>query len=117
MAHRRARRLAGFTASAIRPRGRTTEEPMTHQPPATPPGRRPARTQRTRGRQVRPVLAWSAAAIVTALAVGLVLFQPWRLLTRSAVDEPLPVATAAAAPLAPTPGPSGAAPASAAPGS
>lgn len=42
---------------------------------------------------------WIAAAVTVAtagLVIGLVLFQPWRLLTRSVVDEPLPVATAVA---------------------
>jgi hypothetical protein len=42
---------------------------------------------------------WIAASVVTAslaLVVGLALFQPWRLLTRSVVDEPLPVAVATA---------------------
>lgn len=42
---------------------------------------------------------WIAATVVlglVALAVGLVLFQPWRLLTRSVVDEPVPVAVATA---------------------
>jgi len=38
---------------------------------------------------------WLAGAGVVALAVGLVLFQPWRLLTRSVVDEPLPVVATA----------------------
>jgi hypothetical protein len=35
-----------------------------------------------------------AAAAVALLVGGLVLFQPWRLLTRSTVDEPLPGAAA-----------------------
>ena len=36
---------------------------------------------------------WIAATVVVAgLSVGLALFQPWRLLTRSFVDEPVPVA-------------------------
>ena len=52
-----------------------------------------------RGRCTGPMnrRPWIAAAVVTAvigLVVGLVLFQPWRLFTRSVVDEPLPVATA-----------------------
>lgn len=55
---------------------------------------------------------WIAATVViTGLVIGLALFQPWRLLTRSVVDEPLPVAataqsTPAAGPsaTAPTPG-------------
>ncbi|MBW8730402.1 MAG: DM13 domain-containing protein [Terrabacter sp.] len=49
---------------------------------------------------------WIAATVVlglVALAVGLALFQPWRLLTRSAVDEPLP-ATTVVADAGPTPG-------------
>lgn len=42
---------------------------------------------------------WIAAAVTVAtagLVIGLLLFQPWRLLTRSTVDEPLPLATAVA---------------------
>jgi len=42
---------------------------------------------------------WIAAAVTLAMAglvVGLALFQPWRLLTRSVLDEPLPGATAVA---------------------
>ncbi|WP_020142462.1 DM13 domain-containing protein [Terracoccus sp. 273MFTsu3.1] len=67
-------------------------------------------------------LRWIAAAVVTAsvvLVVGLALFQPWRLLTRSVVDEPLPAAAATvtgptpdegAAPTRPTPSVASAAP-------
>ncbi len=47
----------------------------------------------------RKKVIWSAVAVVLVigLAVGLALFQPWRLFTRSTVDEALPVAVAGAA--------------------
>lgn len=35
---------------------------------------------------------WVLAALVVAAAIALYLFQPWRLVTRSTVDEALPVA-------------------------
>ncbi|MFF5014473.1 DM13 domain-containing protein [Streptomyces sp. NPDC001165] len=55
-------------------------------------------------RTKRPVLWITAAAVVVVAAVGLYLFQPWRLFTTHRVDEAAPVAGAqqgaAAAPLA-----------------
>ncbi|MFC7597363.1 DM13 domain-containing protein [Terrabacter sp. GCM10028922] len=60
---------------------------MSEQPTRTTPRRRSLLS--------RPVVTWLAGAGVVALAVGLVLFQPWRLLTRSVVDEPLPVVVTA----------------------
>ena len=44
----------------------------------------------------RKKVIWSAVAVVLVIgiAVGLALFQPWRLFTRSTVDEALPVAAA-----------------------
>lgn len=67
----------------------------------------PTRTTNPNRRSLlrRPLVAWLAVAGVVALAVGLVLFQPWRLLTRSVVDEPLPVAATMVA--TPTADPSG----------
>ena len=72
----------------------------------------PAARDRSTGRMNRR--PWIAAAVVTAvvgLVVALALFQPWRLLTRSTVDEALPTATAVSAE---SPGPSGTATGSAA---
>lgn len=40
----------------------------------------------------RAVLATVAVLVVVGVAIGLALFQPWRLVTRSTVDEALPVA-------------------------
>ena len=74
---------------------------MSEQPTRTSPRRRSLLR--------RPVVAWLAGAGVVALVVGLVLFQPWRLLTRSVVDEPLPAAATA---VATAPGATATAPAS-----
>jgi hypothetical protein len=38
----------------------------------------------------------AASVVAVALAIGLALFQPWRLLTRSSIDEAVPVAGASA---------------------
>ncbi|MEV0118441.1 DM13 domain-containing protein [Streptomyces sp. NPDC050844] len=43
-------------------------------------------------RTKRPVLWISTAMVVLAVAVGLYLFQPWRLFTTNRVDEAAPVA-------------------------
>jgi len=45
----------------------------------------------------RRKVIWAAVAVllVIAIAVGLALFQPWRIFTRSTVNEALPVAAAA----------------------
>lgn len=55
-------------------------------------------------RTKRPVLWITTAAVVVVAAVGLYLFQPWRLFTTDRVDEAAPVAAgqqgAAAEPLA-----------------
>jgi hypothetical protein len=47
----------------------------------------------------RKKVIWAVVAVVLVIgiAVGLALFQPWRLFTRSTVDEALPVAAAGAA--------------------
>jgi hypothetical protein len=51
------------------------------------------------GRLFRKPLTWVVVVVVVAgLAVGLSLFEPWRLFTRSEVDEPVPVAVSAPAP-------------------
>ena len=49
------------------------------------------------GPKSRKKVIWAAVAVVLVIgiAVGLALFQPWRLFTRSTVDEALPVAAAA----------------------
>ena len=52
----------------------------------------PARRRRT-----RIVIASVAVVAVLAAAVGLILFQPWKLFTRSTVDESFPVAASAPA--------------------
>lgn len=54
-------------------------------------------TRPTSPRRSRKKSFWAAAAVVVVIgvAVGLALFQPWRLFTRSTVDEALPVAVAA----------------------
>ncbi|MBZ6139551.1 DM13 domain-containing protein [Streptomyces olivaceus] len=44
-------------------------------------------------RTKRPILWTTAAAVVVLAAVGLYLFQPWRLFTSNRVDESAPVAT------------------------
>jgi len=50
------------------------------------------------GRLLRKPVTWVVVVVMVAgLAVGLVLFEPWRLFTRSEVDEPLPVAVSAPA--------------------
>ncbi|WP_217163944.1 DM13 domain-containing protein [Streptomyces sp. AC512_CC834] len=41
----------------------------------------------------RPILWTTVAAVVVLAAVGLYLFQPWRLFTTNRVDEAAPVAT------------------------
>ena len=46
----------------------------------------------------RPWIAATVAIATLALVVGLALFQPWRLITRSTVDDPLPTAQPAVAP-------------------
>lgn len=49
--------------------------------------------------------SWIAAGAtlgLVVLAVGLALFQPWRLLTRSSIDEPVPVAATATSSPGPT---------------
>ena len=56
----------------------------------------------------RPVTWLALSAVLIGLAIGLYLFQPWKLVTHSRVDEALPAATAPAAPTsnpasAPTP--------------
>lgn len=40
---------------------------------------------------------WIVGVVAVAAVVGLYLFQPWRLLTRSTIDEALPTVTASAA--------------------
>jgi hypothetical protein len=45
----------------------------------------------------KPILVAVAVVAVIGVAVGLTLFQPWKIFTRSTVDEALPVATTAAA--------------------
>lgn len=49
------------------------------------------------GRRLRQKPLWIAVAVVVVIgvAVGLALFQPWRIFTRSTVDEALPVAASA----------------------
>lgn len=54
---------------------------------------RPASRPRSRK---KVVWAFVAVVLVIGIAVGLALFQPWRLFTRSTVDEALPVAPAGA---------------------
>ncbi|MEU8848479.1 DM13 domain-containing protein [Streptomyces sp. NPDC048564] len=44
-------------------------------------------------RNKRPLLWITTAVVVVAVAVGLYLFQPWRLFTTDHVDEAAPVAT------------------------
>jgi hypothetical protein len=44
-----------------------------------------------------PILAAVAVMVVIGVAVGLALFQPWKIFTRSTVDEALPVSVSAAA--------------------
>ena len=55
-------------------------------------------TRPTSARRSRKKAIWAAIAVVVVIgvAVGLALFQPWRLFTRTTVDEALPVAAAAA---------------------
>jgi hypothetical protein len=49
----------------------------------------------------KPILVAVAVVVVIGVAVGLALFQPWKIFTRSTVNEALPVAvTQAAAPMA-----------------
>lgn len=75
---------------------------MTHDEPTPSPDQRsskdsrpsasgPDDQRRRRTGRRRVLLALGAAAAVLLIG-GLVLFQPWRLLTRSTVDEALPVA-------------------------
>ncbi len=45
----------------------------------------------------KPILVTVAVVVVIGVAVGLALFQPWKIFTRSTVDEALPVAVTAAA--------------------
>jgi len=48
----------------------------------------------------KPILVAVAVVVVIGVAVGLALFQPWKIFTRSTVNEALPVAaTEAAAPM------------------
>jgi hypothetical protein len=48
-------------------------------------------------RRRTPFLAAGAVVVVIGVAVGLALFQPWKIFTRSTVDESLPVSVSAAA--------------------
>ncbi|HEY5882776.1 MAG TPA: DM13 domain-containing protein [Nakamurella sp.] len=57
---------------------------------------RPAVPARTRSRK-KIILATIAVVVVVGGAVGLALFQPWKLFTRNTVNEAVPVAAAAAA--------------------
>ena len=45
----------------------------------------------------KPILVAVAVVVVIGVAVGLALFQPWKIFTRSTVDEALPVSVTAAA--------------------
>src|SRR6476469_6719092 len=49
------------------------------------------------GSRRKPILVAVAVVVVIGVAVGLALFQPWKIFTRSTVDEALPVAVTAAA--------------------
>lgn len=72
-----------------------------HHPPTTlddPPPRDSAR----RWRPGRPVLVALAVVSAALLVGGLVLFQPWRLVTRSTVDEALPMVAATSVERTPT---------------
>jgi len=40
----------------------------------------------------KPILVAVAVVVVIGVAVGLALFQPWKIFTRSTVNEALPVA-------------------------
>jgi uncharacterized protein involved in exopolysaccharide biosynthesis len=44
----------------------------------------------------KPILAAVAVVVVIGAAVGLALFQPWKIFTRSTVEEALPVSVTAA---------------------
>jgi hypothetical protein len=59
---------------------------------STDPSPTPERPRRWPPR--RPVVVTLAVVGTVLLVVGLALFQPWRLLTRSTIDEPLPAAAA-----------------------
>lgn len=54
-----------------------------------------------RTRRHRPLLRITTALVAVAVAVGLYLFQPWRLFTTVRVDEKPPTATAQPAASAP----------------
>ena len=73
-------------------------------------------TRPTSARRSRKKAIWATIAVVAVIgvAVGLALFQPWRLFTRSTVDEALPVAAVAATGM-PSEQPVSAAPLTAAP--
>ncbi|WP_330174281.1 DM13 domain-containing protein [Streptomyces sp. NBC_01498] len=62
-----------------------------------------------RTRRHRPLLRITTALVAVAVAVGLYLFQPWRLFTTVRVDEKPPTATAQPAASAPGQSPSTAA--------
>ncbi|TQM61672.1 DM13 domain-containing protein [Humibacillus xanthopallidus] len=65
------------------PEGPAPGDPPPHDPTPSAPGRRTGR---------RRILIAVSAVVAALLVGGLVLFQPWRLVTRSTVDEALPVA-------------------------
>lgn len=65
--------------------------------------RRPART-------LRPVLVVAAALVLLGAGIGLYLFEPWKALTDTTVNEALPTPTATAAAVPQTSPGSGAAP-------
>jgi hypothetical protein len=80
----------------------TRERPMTQHDTSTTPDRSlppdPARGWPPR----RLVLVTLAVVSAALLVAGLVLFQPWRLVTRSTVDEALPVVATTSAERVPT---------------
>jgi len=53
-------------------------------------------TTPSRPRRRRRALLAGSAVIVITIAVALALFEPWRLFTRSTVDEVLPIALVSA---------------------
>ena len=88
-------RRSGHLAASDRPRrrchpGATMTQHPTSTHPYADPGARPAPARRPR----RPLVVALAVVGTVLLVVGLVLFEPWRLLTRSTIDEPLPAAAA-----------------------
>lgn len=84
----------------------TTEQPArsSSDPQSSPD--RPAAHPDTGGshprrRRTKLILVIAGALIIIAGGIALALFEPWRLFTRSTVDEPLPVAVASAQVVAP----------------